>query len=89
MCLAIPARIHELPADEPHEAIVDVLGVRRRINLFLLQQDRPAVGDWVLVHVGFAMSRIRPEQAHEQLALLRRLGEQEAVKAELDAGGGA
>ena len=58
MCLAIPGRIVELVEDLPHLAMVDVTGVRRRVDLGLLQDDMPGPGDWVLIHVGFAMSKI-------------------------------
>ena len=57
MCLAIPGKIVELVADLPL-GVVEVTGVRRRVDLGLLQDDPPQVGDWVLIHVGFAMSRI-------------------------------
>ncbi|MBA3892132.1 MAG: HypC/HybG/HupF family hydrogenase formation chaperone [Gemmatimonadales bacterium] len=74
MCLAIPGRIVEFAA-EPSFAVVDVTGVRRKVNVDLLRPDGLAVDDWVLIHVGFAMSRISAEQAEEQLRLLTMLGE--------------
>ena len=58
MCLAIPGRIVELVPESPHLAMVEVTGVRRRVDLGLLDDDKPVVGDWVLIHVGFAMSKI-------------------------------
>ena len=58
MCLAIPGKILELMTDPATGAIVSVVGVRRRVDLGLLEDDMPAVGDWVLIHVGFAMSKI-------------------------------
>ncbi len=58
--------------------------VRRTINIDLLDGDPPAPGDWVLIHVGFAMSRISAERAAEQLRLLEMLGENEQAMAELD-----
>ena len=63
MCLAIPGRIVELSSEMAHLAVVDVTGVRRKVDLGLLLDDPPAVGDWVLIHVGFAMSRISEDQA--------------------------
>lgn len=75
MCLAIPARICELPAASHTLAMADVLGVRRRVSLELLEEDPPAIGDWVLIHVGFAMSRISDDEARAQLALLEQMGE--------------
>ena len=66
MCLAIPARVVELPEDDV--AVVDLGGVRKRISLLLVEG--VAVGDYVIVHVGFALSRLDPEEAEETLALL-------------------
>ena len=57
--------------------MVDVLGVRRRIDLGLLADDPPILGDWVLIHVGFAMSKISEADALDQLRMLTELGEQE------------
>ncbi|QDU64419.1 Hydrogenase isoenzymes formation protein HypC [Planctomycetes bacterium Pan216] len=74
MCLAIPGQIHEVLAAE-NLAVVDVLGVRRQIGTDLLLDDPPVKGDWVLVHVGFAMSKISEKDAQEQIELLRMLGE--------------
>ena len=73
MCLAIPGRIVELP--DPHFALVEVAGVRRRVNVALLAGESLEPGDWVLIHVGFAMSKIDEEGAQEQMELLRMLGE--------------
>jgi hydrogenase expression/formation protein HypC len=76
MCLAIPGQILEL-VDEPNRlARVDVAGVRRTINVGLLDGDEGGArpGDWVLIHVGFAISRIDEEQARENLRLLERMG---------------
>ena len=83
MCLAIPGRIVALAADMPHLAVVEVTGVRRRVDLGLLQDDPPGPGDWVLIHVGFAMSRISEEQAEAQMQTLRMLGEDEAAMEEI------
>jgi hydrogenase expression/formation protein HypC len=84
MCLAIPAKVVELLAGEMGEALVDVVGVRRRINTSLLQDDPPKQGDWVLVHVGFAMSKISEEDATEQIRILTTLGESEAARQEAE-----
>ncbi|MGO9124895.1 MAG: HypC/HybG/HupF family hydrogenase formation chaperone [Terriglobales bacterium] len=75
MCLAIPGKIVEISSDDNDSALVDVAGVRRKIGLALLQDDKPAPGDWVLIHVGFAMSRISEQDAAEQMNTLRMLGE--------------
>jgi hydrogenase expression/formation protein HypC len=83
MCLAIPGRIVELVSDPVPLALVEVTGVRRRVDLGLLLDDMPAVGDWVLIHVGFAMSRISEEQAAEQMRMIAMLGEDEAAMEEV------
>src|SRR5690242_20514 len=75
MCLAIPGRIVEISPDNQNSALVDVMGVRRRIDLSLLQDNRPVTGDWVLIHVGFAMSKISEQDAADQMSTLRMLGE--------------
>lgn len=79
MCLAIPGQIVELSEDDPF-ATVSVSGVKRKVNVDLLREDGLTLDDWVLIHVGFAMSKISAEQAEEQLQLLQMLGEtQEAL----------
>ena len=82
MCLAIPGQIVELLPDG-HLAIVEVSKVRRTINVDLLE-DPLAIGEWVLIHVGFAMTRISAEHADEQLRLLAMLGEDLQAMEELD-----
>ena len=63
--------------------MVEVLGVRRRVDLGLIPEDDAArVGDWVLIHVGFAMSKISEERAREQIELLQALGEAEEAALE-------
>jgi hydrogenase expression/formation protein HypC len=83
MCLAIPGKIVELLAEDRDLALVDVLGVRRRVDLGLLQEDRPASGDWVLIHVGFAMSKISESDALDQMRMLTELGESDAAMEEV------
>jgi hydrogenase expression/formation protein HypC len=83
MCLAIPGKIIEISPDNPDSALVDVVSVRRRVDLGLLQDDRPGPGDWVLIHVGFAMSKISEEDANDQMHTLRMLGETEAALEEV------
>ena len=83
MCLAIPGQIVEL-VPGGHLATVEVSKVRRTINVDLLEDDPVAPGDWVLIHVGFAMSRISAAHAAEQLRLLAMLGEDAQAMAELD-----
>ncbi len=83
MCLAIPGQIVEVVPGFATLGIVEVVGVRRRIDLGLLLDDMPAPGDWVLIHVGFAMSKISEADAREQMDLLRMLGECEAAVEEV------
>jgi hydrogenase expression/formation protein HypC len=83
MCLAIPAKVVELFPEEQNRALVEVVGVRRSIDTGLLADDPPKTGDWVLIHVGFAMSKISEEQALDQLQTLTMLGEQEAAMQEV------
>jgi hydrogenase expression/formation protein HypC len=83
MCLAIPAKIVELSPGEASRALVEVAGVRRHIDTGLLQDELLQLGDWVLVHVGFAMSKISEEQALDQLQTLTMLGETEMVLEEV------
>jgi hydrogenase expression/formation protein HypC len=83
MCLAIPGKVIEISPDNPDQALVDVVSVRRRVDLGLLQDDRPQPGDWVLIHVGFAMSKISEQDAHDQMQTLRMLGESEAALQEV------
>ncbi len=77
MCLAIPGRVMEFVDDALRLARVDVAGVQRTINVGLIDEEgRPAaVGDWVLIHVGFALSRIDEEEAQATLTLLQGMGE--------------
>jgi hydrogenase expression/formation protein HypC len=75
MCLALPAKIVTFPPDEPSIAVVDVLSVERRVNVDLLRNEHLAVGDWILLHVGFAMSKVSEKDAQEQIELLMMLGE--------------
>lgn len=87
MCLAIPGKIVERVANAGHLpiilAIVEVAGVRRKVDLSLLQDDPPEVGDWVLIHVGFAMSKISEHDALDQMRTLAALGEAEAAMQEV------
>jgi hydrogenase expression/formation protein HypC len=75
MCLAIPGKIIEFADETKHVATVDFSGVRRSVNIDLVRELGIEVGDWVLIHVGFALSKISEEQAAEQIELLNMLGE--------------
>jgi hydrogenase expression/formation protein HypC len=74
MCLAIPGQIVEVTDEENRLARVDVAGVRRNVNVSLLEGD-VAPGDWVLIHVGFALSRVDEKEAHATLSLLQQMGD--------------
>jgi len=74
MCLAIPGRIVEIVDEENRIAKVEVGGVRRNINLGLLSDTQVGPGDYVLIHVGFAMTKIDEQAAAETLRLLHELG---------------
>lgn len=73
MCLGIPGLITEL-TDNPHLATVEVTGVGRKINIGLLEDEGVGVGDWVLIHVGFAMSKIDEAEAAKALEGLELMG---------------
>lgn len=75
MCLGIPGQIVEFVDEVNDIAKVEVSGVRRNISVALVRPEGIAPGDWVLVHVGFAMSKIDEVEARETLQLLRQLGE--------------
>jgi hydrogenase expression/formation protein HypC len=76
MCLGIPGQIVEIVDTENRVAKVDVSGVRRNVDVGLLWEgpDAVGVGDWVLIHVGFAISRIDEGEAEETLKALQALG---------------
>ena len=76
MCLAIPGQLVEVVDSETHLAKVEVAGVRRTVNIGLLTGDGggPQPGDWVLIHVGFAISQIDEEEAHATRRLLEQMG---------------
>lgn len=73
MCLAIPGKIVEIVDVENHIAKVDVGGVKRNINIGMLDETQSHIGDYVLIHVGFAMSKIDEREAEETLRLLKEI----------------
>ena len=76
MCLGLPGQLVTFDPAQPHQAMVEVDGVRREVNVELLTED-PAgidVGDWVLVHVGFAMAKIDEAEAARTLSFIKELG---------------
>ena len=93
MCLGIPGQVVEISDAEKKLAMVEIGGVKRQVSLAcIVDEDHPVencVGDWVLVHVGFAMSRINEEQAAETLAILTELGEIQEELAAMRASGQA
>jgi hydrogenase expression/formation protein HypC len=77
MCLAIPGRVVQLTDEANRLATVEVAGVRRAVNVSLLDEEHEsgvAIGDWVLIHVGFAISRIDEDEARATLSLLESMG---------------
>jgi hydrogenase expression/formation protein HypC len=75
VCLGIPGQVVRFSDEHEHLARVDVNGVGRTINIGLLEDEGLQCGDWVLIHVGFAMSKIDEEEARLALASLQMLGE--------------
>lgn len=79
MCLGIPGRIVAITHAANKLALVDVMGVQREVNIACVVDDahpvHACIGDWVLVHVGFAMSRIDEKEAQLTLEVLKMLGE--------------
>ena len=75
MCLAIPGKIVEIVDAENSIAKVEVGGVRRNVNVGMLDREEAAVGNYVLVHVGFAMTRIDEHEAMETLRILEEIGQ--------------
>jgi len=73
MCLAIPAQIVTAVDEETGLATAEIAGVRRAVSTALCPEAK--VGDWVLIHVGFALEMIDEDEARETLDLLRRMGE--------------
>lgn len=74
MCLGIPGEIVQVHTDRPDLAKVDVSGVRRAINIGLLEDEELAPGDWILIHVGFALSKIDEQEAQATLDFLQTIG---------------
>lgn len=85
MCLAIPARVVEMPDEET--AVVDLGGVKKAISLALVED--VTVGDYVIVHVGFALNKLNAEEAEKTLALFAEMGEAVAAEDALLQGGAA
>jgi len=77
VCLAIPGQVVEIADELNRLATVDVAGVRRKVNVALLDAEGSGVepGDWVLIHVGFAISKVDEEEARATLRLLESMGE--------------
>ena len=75
MCLGIPGRVVEFIDEGHHLAKVDVGGVRRTVNVGLVLPDGLAAGDWVLIHVGFALSKIDEDEAQRTIEFLTELGD--------------
>lgn len=93
MCLGIPGRIVKITDGDRKLAMVDVSGVQREVNVACVVEDdediQSCIGDWVLVHVGFAMSRIDEAEAAATLQVLNDLGEVQEELAAMQASGSA
>jgi len=81
MCLAIPGQVVAM-SEQPMLVRVDVGGVRRNVNIGLLD-DGVELGDWILIHVGFALSKIGEAEARDQLRMLKAMGEDELALEEV------
>ncbi|HEX3550849.1 MAG TPA: HypC/HybG/HupF family hydrogenase formation chaperone [Candidatus Elarobacter sp.] len=77
MCLAIPGQVVSLVPEQPMLVKVDVGGVRRNVNVGLFDAGEIGVGDWLLIHVGFALSKVSETEARDQLTMLSAMGEHE------------
>jgi hydrogenase expression/formation protein HypC len=75
MCLGIPGEIVEILSDQPDLAKVDISGVRRAINIGLITDENPEPGDWILIHVGFALSKIDEAEAKAAMDFLEGIGQ--------------
>jgi len=75
MCLGIPGEVVEILTDRPDLARVDVSGVKRAINIGLLADEDVRPGDWVLIHVGFALAKIDEEEARAAMEFLEGIGQ--------------
>jgi hydrogenase expression/formation protein HypC len=86
MCLGIPGRVVDFLDETDQLAKIEVTGVRRNINIGLVKDEGLEIGDWVLIHVGFAMSIIDEDEAARAMEGLRLLGEQFETEVEEIAG---
>ncbi len=75
MCLGIPGQILDIVDDENSIAKVIVSGVKRNVNVFLVRPEGIGPGDWVLIHVGFALSKIDEKEAYETMKGLQTMGD--------------
>ncbi len=75
MCLGIPGQIIDIVDDANSIAKVDVSGAKRNVSVVLVRPEGIAAGDWVLIHVGFAMSKIDEVEAHETMQALQLMGQ--------------
>jgi hydrogenase expression/formation protein HypC len=83
VCLAIPGQVVELVPEQPALVKVDVGGVRRNVNVGLFDPGEIGLGDWVLIHVGFALSKVSETEARDQLRMLSAMGEDELAMEEV------
>jgi len=83
VCLAIPGQVVELVPEQPALVKVDVGGVRRNVNVGLFDAGEIGLGDWILIHVGFALSKVSETEARDQLRMLSAMGEDELAMEEV------
>jgi hydrogenase expression/formation protein HypC len=86
MCLGIPGQVVDFLTETDQLAKVEVTGVKRNINIGLVRDEGLEIGDWVLIHVGFAMSIIDEDEAARAMEGLKLLGEQFETEVEEIAG---
>jgi len=75
MCLGIPGEIVEIMTDREDFAMVSVAGVKRAVNIGLLEDEKLTAGDWILIHVGFALSKIDEKEAAHSIRMLEGMGQ--------------
>jgi len=75
VCLGIPGEVVTLDAQRPGMASVNVAGARRQVNVMLVEDEGVAPGDWVLIHVGFALAKIDENEARITLSHLEQMGQ--------------
>ncbi len=89
MCIELPGRVVEVPPGRPDVARIDVSGVVRSIHLGLLDGDPPQPGEWVAIHLGFAIARLTDEEAAEAIAFAEGFDREGSIAELVEASFGA